>query len=125
MKKELVGELGLVLEPDLVSGLMVSHCMLQDHDFVHLLGLGVGKLALGNKGTDVGRQGMDTLVRELADIRQKLIPECSSALIIVSIFWCSGVMVPLSIRDWRVYLHPQTSSSAASSLCTICQPHQY
>ena len=34
-RKGLVGELGLVLEPGPVPGLMVSNSMLQDHDFEH------------------------------------------------------------------------------------------
>ena len=80
-RKRLVGELGLVLETDPVSGLMVSHCMLQDHDFKHLLSLGMDKLALGNEGAYVGRQGMDTLIGELADIREKLILEVPEMLL--------------------------------------------
>ena len=38
-KKGTVGELGLVLEPDPVPGIMVSHSMLRDHDFEHFHGL--------------------------------------------------------------------------------------
>ena len=41
----------------------------------------MGKLALGDKGTDVGRQGMDTLLGELADIREKLILEMPEMLL--------------------------------------------
>ena len=50
----LVYDLRLVLELDPVSALKVLHCMLQDHDFKHLLGLGVGKLTLGDEGADAG-----------------------------------------------------------------------
>ena len=53
----------LVLEPDPVSGLMVSHCILQEHVFKHLLGLAMRKFALGNEGRYIGGQGMDTLIR--------------------------------------------------------------
>ena len=41
-EKRLIGELGLVLELDPVPCLMVFHCMLQDHEFEHLLGFKVG-----------------------------------------------------------------------------------
>ena len=74
-KKGLVGKLGLVLEMDPVSGLMVLHCMLQNHDLKHLLGLGMREFTFGDKGGYRGRQGMDTLIGELADIREKFIPE--------------------------------------------------
>ena len=60
---------------------MVSHCMLQDHDFKHLLGLEVGKFALGDEGADMGQQGMDALIRELADIGEKLIPKVPGMLL--------------------------------------------
>ena len=53
IEKGMVGELGLVLEPDPIIGLMVSHGMLQDHDFQHFLGLAVGKLTVGDEGIDV------------------------------------------------------------------------
>ena len=69
-KKGLEGELGLALELDLVPCLMTLHCKLQNHDFEYLFGLGVSEFTLGDKGTDMGRQGMDTLIRELADIRE-------------------------------------------------------
>ena len=35
----------------------------------------MGEVALGDKGAYVGGQGMDTLIGELADIGEKLIPE--------------------------------------------------
>ena len=70
IKKGLVGELGLVLELDPVPYLVVSHCVLQDHDFEYLYGLGVSEFTLGDEGRDMGTQGMDTLIRELADIRE-------------------------------------------------------
>ena len=54
-EKGLVGELGLVLEQDPVTGLVVLHCMLQDHDFQHLLGLEVRECALGDEGVNRGR----------------------------------------------------------------------
>ena len=87
-KKALVSELGLVLELDPVSGLMASHCMLQDHDFKHLLGLWVGKLTVGKEGTDAGRQTWipsfqsgQKLERSSSQRCQK----CSSALIVMQI----------------------------------------
>ena len=55
--------------------------MLQDHDFKHLLGLRMGELALGNEGVDVGRQVMATLIRELVDIGEKLIPKMPDMLL--------------------------------------------
>ena len=67
-KKGLVGELGLVLELNVVPCLVVLHCMLQDHDFEYFYGLGVSEFTLQDEGTDAGRQGMDTLIGELADI---------------------------------------------------------
>ena len=54
--------------------------MLQDHDFEHFLGLGVSEFTLGDEGTDMGRQGMDTLIRELADVRKEFIPKMSQML---------------------------------------------
>ena len=60
---------------------MVSQCMLQDHDSEDLLGLGVGKPASGDEGEDAGRQSMDTLVGELADIWQKLTPKVPEMLL--------------------------------------------
>ena len=74
-EKGLVCELGLILEPDSVPCLVVSHCMLQDHELQHLLHFGGGKLALGDEGGNAGGQGMHILVRELADIRKEFIPE--------------------------------------------------
>ena len=56
--------------PDPVPCLMVLHCMLQDHDFEHFYGLGMGEFALGDEGIDMSRQGMNTLVRELVDVRE-------------------------------------------------------
>ena len=53
-EKSLVGELGLVLEPDPVPCLMVSCSMLQDHEFKHLLGFGVRKFTLVDEGCDMG-----------------------------------------------------------------------
>ena len=79
-KKGLAGELGLVLQLDPVPCLVVSHCMLQDHDFEHFLGMGVSEFTLGDEGTDMGRQSMNTLNREPADIRQKLFLEVPEML---------------------------------------------
>ena len=56
-------------------GLMISHGMLQDHDFQHFLGFGVRKFALGDEVFDMGGQGMDTLIRELEDVGNEFIPE--------------------------------------------------
>ena len=53
-KKGSVGELGLVLEPDPVLGLMVPHHMLEDHDLQHLHHLFMGELALVDEGSDPG-----------------------------------------------------------------------
>ena len=66
---------------DPVSGLMVSHCMLQDHDFKHLLGLGMREFALGDEGGYMGGQGIDTLIGELADIGEKFILEMLEMLL--------------------------------------------
>ena len=74
-EKSLVGELGLVLELNQAPCLMVSHCMLQDHEFWHLLGFGVREFTLGDEGNDMGVLGMDTLIGELADIGEEFIPE--------------------------------------------------
>ena len=41
----------------------------------------MGKLALGDKGGYFGGQNMDTLIRELADVREKLIPEVPEMLL--------------------------------------------
>ena len=112
-KKGLVGELGLIPETDPVSGLIISHCMLQDHDFKHLLGLGMREFTLADKGGYAGRQGMDTLIRELADVREQFILEMPEMLISLyssadgimgfpEHLLFSRVMVPLSMRDWRV-----------------------
>ena len=60
-EKGLVGELGLVLKLDPVPGLMVLHSMLQDHDFKHFLGFGMGELAHSDDVGSVGGQSMDTL----------------------------------------------------------------
>ena len=67
-KKGLVGELGLVLELDPVPCLAVLHCVLQDDDVEHFYSLGVVKFVLGDEGTYISRWGMDTLIRELANI---------------------------------------------------------
>ena len=52
--------------------LMVSHCMLQDHGFEHFLGLEVSEFTLGDKDTDMGRQGMNMLIGELAEMLLRL-----------------------------------------------------
>ena len=41
---------------------------------------GVGKLALGDEDEYLGGQSMDTLIRELADVREELIPEVPEML---------------------------------------------
>ena len=53
-EKSLVGELGLVLEPDSVPCLVISHSMLQDHEFKHLHSFGVREFALGDEDSDMG-----------------------------------------------------------------------
>ena len=80
-EKGLVCELGLLFEPDPVPGLMVLHGMLQDHDLQHFLSLEVGKLTLGDKGIDASGQGKDILIRELAGIREELIPKVPEMLL--------------------------------------------
>ena len=60
-EKGLLYKLGLIVELDPVPGLMVSHCMLQDHELKHLLCFRLGELGLGDKGGNVGGQGMVTL----------------------------------------------------------------
>ena len=79
-EKGLLGELGLVLLEDPVSGLMESHCMLQDHDFEHLLGLGMGEFVLGDKVIDVLGQCMYTFAWKLPNIRKQLVP-CPKVLL--------------------------------------------
>ena len=91
-KKGLVGELGLVLELDLVPCHVVLHCVLQDHDFEHFYGLGVGEFALGDKGTYMDTQGMDTLIGELADIREQFVPEVPDSS-------SDFILVPVASRE--------------------------
>ena len=67
-EKGLVGQLGLVLGLDPVLGFMLSHCMLKDHDFEHLLSFRVGEFTLVDEGGDMGVWGMDALTGELAHI---------------------------------------------------------
>ena len=136
-KKGLIGEQGLVLETDQVSGLMVSHCMLQDHDFKHLCGLGMREFTLADKGGYVGRQGIDTLIRDLADVGEQFIHEMPEMLISLYIsancikgflghllvLWVYGPIFDEGLES--VYHCPVTSSSAASSLRSGHQPHQY
>ena len=50
-EKGLVGQLGLILEPDPVPGFAVSHHMLEDHDLQHLPGLIMRKLPLVGKSS--------------------------------------------------------------------------
>ena len=80
-EKGLVGELGLGLEPYPVSGLTVLHFMLQDHDFKHFLGLRVREFALGEEVSDMGSQGVDAIIGELADIREHFVPEAPEMLL--------------------------------------------
>ena len=77
----MVCELGLVLEPDPVMGLIVLHGVLQDNYLQHFLGMGVGKFTLGDEGRDMGRQGMDTLIGESVDIGVEFIPEVPKMLL--------------------------------------------
>ena len=53
VEKGLVGQLAVVLKLDPVPGFVEYHCMLQDHDFKHLLGFGVREFALVDEGSDV------------------------------------------------------------------------
>ena len=69
----------------------------------------MGKFALGDEGTYVGGQGMDTLTRELADIGEQVFPKMLLCLngSTNGIKGKSGylaVIVPLSMRDWRILL---------------------
>ena len=97
-----------------MPGLMVLHSVLHDHAFMYLLGLGVGKFALVDKGGNAGIQGMDTLsMGSRQTTKRSSLQKCqkwSLDLIVVpmasstcqDIFWHSGVIVPLSMRVWRV-----------------------
>ena len=114
---------------------MVLHCMLQDYDFKHFPSLGLGKLALGDEVGNMGGQGMDTLMRELADLGEEFIPKMPEMLLGLdngtdSIKGKLGCPFTLQGNDPIVNeglksFHPQRSSSATSSLCGSCQPHQY
>ena len=53
-EKILVGELELVLEPDPVPCLLVSHSRLQNHEFKHLMGSQVRSFAQGDEGSGMG-----------------------------------------------------------------------
>ena len=135
----LVHELGLVLEPDPVSDLMISYSMLQDHGFKHLLHLGMEGLTSGNEVTELGQQGIDTLIGKLADIGEKLIPEVPEMLL--SFDSCAdnikgflghllflhgdGPIVNEGLQAKSVYLHPQTSSSTGISQYSNHEPHWY
>ena len=70
----LIGELGLVLLPYPVPSLRVPYSMLENQDLQHLLGFGVGKLALGDEVRDALRQCMYSLTGQLPNIRDKFIP---------------------------------------------------
>ena len=74
-EKSLAGDLGPVLEPDPVPYLMVSQRVLQVHKFKHLVGFGVGEFTFGDKSSDMGVKGMDTVIRELEDIGEEFIIE--------------------------------------------------
>ena len=52
-EKGLVRQLGLAFEPDLVAGLVVPHCMLEDHHPQSLLHHIVGKSTVINEGYDL------------------------------------------------------------------------
>ena len=52
-ERSYVGQLGLVLEPVLVPGFVVPHCMLKDHNFEHLLSVIVGEFTLIDEGGNV------------------------------------------------------------------------
>ena len=80
-EKGLVCELGLVLEPDPIPGLTVLHYKLQDDDLRHFLSFWVGELALGDGDGYAGGQSMDTLIGELTDVREELIPEVPEMLL--------------------------------------------
>ena len=49
--------------------------------FKHLLGLGMMEFTLGDEGGYTGRQGMDTLIWGLVDVREKFVLEMSQMLI--------------------------------------------
>ena len=135
-EKNLVGELGLVLELDPVPCLMVKHCALQEHEFWHLFGFGVREFTMGDDSSDMGIQGMDTLIRELADIGEEFVPEMQVVVfslygafmvVLIASKACQVSSDSLSLRDWRVYqsslsniifscFHPVFWSSASSVL---------
>ena len=67
-EKGLVAQLGLVLELDPVTVLMVPHCMLEDHNLQHLLHLIVGKPTAVDKCGYPGNERVDAFIGALAHI---------------------------------------------------------
>ena len=126
----LIGELGLVLLPYPVSSLMVPYSMLENHDLQHILGFGVGKLALGDEVADVLRQCVYSLAGLLPNIRDKFVPMGPKMLLVLMVvtiasrvalgfFISSGIMVQLSVRVWRACL-----SSCSNMSLSCIQPLQ-
>ena len=66
--------------------------MLQDHDFKYLLGLDMREFALGDEGGYMDEQGMDTLIRDLADMGEKFIPEMPEMLLGFYSYSCPNVI---------------------------------
>ena len=65
---------------------MVSHSMLQDHEFKHLLGFWLEEFTLVDEGCNVGIQDMDTFIGELVDIQEEFILEVPE--VVIGHDWC-------------------------------------
>ena len=70
-----------------VPGLVVSHCMLQDHDFKCLLDVSIGELALVDQCSDAGIKGMDVSIGPLVHTQE----ECQK--------WSSDLMVVTMVSN--------------------------
>ena len=138
-----VGEKGLVCELDCwwsqdpVPGLMCYMVCCRTMIFSIFCVWGLRQFALGDKGSDAGGQGVDTVIRELVDIGEDLIPAVPEILLGLDsgasstkpswgILWLSGVMVPLSMRDWKVcWSLPLNIIVSCSSQCSRHQLPQH
>ena len=71
MREEgLVCDLGLVLLPNPVPSLVVSHSVLENHYLHHLLGFWVREPALGDEVRNALGQGMYPFIRLLPNVRE-------------------------------------------------------